>query len=223
MTISLRRRALAACTASVLSLGLGACAINVGGQGDSSAGSTDQATEAAQAAEASQTDEAEASPEDQASAEPAEQTPSAKASTDQEGRERASAEATSSSGGKGPKPAADRPGASATITDDDWLSVLDGVDRTVRANSAMTMSKDYDYVRIEGDVQTLTISGTSARVVVDYVDTLVIEGDYAEVYVYDVKRVVMRGTSAEVVWAGETPTVEDFGDYNETRLQGTED
>ena len=42
------------------------------------------------------------------------------------------------------------------------------------------------------------------------------------VYVKDVDRVVIKGTNAEVVWAGNSPKVEDFGHNAETRQQGSE-
>ena len=79
-----------------------------------------------------------------------------------------------------------------------------------------------DSVRIEGDVENLTISGDNVTVFVDYVALLTITGTNADVYVKDVDRVVIKGTNADVVWAGNTPTVEDFGRNTGTRQQGSE-
>lgn len=95
------------------------------------------------------------------------------------------------------------------------------MDKTVRSTGAVLLDKEYDDVRIDGDVATLTITADSVEVVADYIDTLVIKGAYVDVYVRDVNRVIIHGDSNEVIWAGNTPIVEDFGSYNDTGLQGT--
>jgi len=67
----------------------------------------------------------------------------------------------------------------------------------------MLLDKSGDDIRIEGEVNLLTISGNNVTV-----------------YVKDVDRVVIKGTNAEVVWAGNSPKVEDFGHNTETHQQG---
>lgn len=114
-----------------------------------------------------------------------------------------------------------RPGAQATITDSDWLSDLEKVDRNIAAAPSMLLDMANDDVRIEGDVENLTVSADNVTVFVDYVGLLTVTGTNAEVYVKDIDHVVVRGTGAEVVWAGSTPRVEDFGRNTETRRQGT--
>ena len=114
----------------------------------------------------------------------------------------------------------DRPGAQVTITDSEWLSDLESVDRTISATPTMLLDKGNDDVRIEGDVESLSVSASNARVFVDYVGLLTISGGNVTVYVKDVDRVVIKGTNVEVVWAGNTPKVEDFGHNTETRQQG---
>jgi hypothetical protein avisC_04561 len=107
-----------------------------------------------------------------------------------------------------------------TITDSEWLSDLESVDRTISATPTMLLDKGNDDVRIEGDVESLSVSASNARVFVDYVGLLTISGGNVTVYVKDVDRVVIKGTNVEVVWAGNTPKVEDFGHNTETRQQG---
>ena len=117
----------------------------------------------------------------------------------------------------------DRPGARASITDSDWLSDLEFVDRTVSANPSMLLDKSNDDVRIEGDVDSLSVTASNTKVFVDYVGLMTVSGSNVTVYVKDVDRVVIKGSGAEVVWAGNTPKVEDFGTNTETRLQGNGD
>ena len=97
------------------------------------------------------------------------------------------------------------------------------MDRTVSANPSMLLDKSNDDVRIEGDVDSLSVTASNTKVFVDYVGLLTISGSNVTVYVKDVDRVVIKGSGAEVVWAGNTPKVEDFGTNTETRLQGSGD
>jgi len=123
----------------------------------------------------------------------------------------------------GAQPASgERPGARATITDSDWLSDLEFVEQTVSASPTMLLNKSGDDVRIEGEVNSLSVAANNTKVFADYVGLLTISGNNVTVYVKDVDRVVIKGTNAEVVWAGNSPKVEDFGRNTETRQQGSE-
>ena len=216
-TRPLRPRRAAAVVLVALSLtGISACSISVGG------GSPDQGTAAA----ASQEDSA-----------PEQSTAASQATTATNDSQAPRSETTAPSAQEQVSPAAsgssapeasaqpasgDRPGARATLTDSDWLSDLESVDRTVSANPSMLLDKSNDDVRIEGDVDSLSVTASNTKVFVDYVGLLTISGNNVTVYVKDVDRVVIKGTNAEVVWAGNSPTVEDFGHNTETRQQGSE-
>ena len=216
-TRPLRPRRTAAVILVALSLtGISACSISVGG------GSTDQGTAAAAGQEGSPSEQP-ASSSPSTTATTASQAPRSQAATPSNQEQTSPAAVGSSAPEAGAQPASgERPGARATITDSDWLSDLDSVDRTVSATPAMLLDKGNDRVRIEGDVENLTISGDNVTVFVDYVALLTITGTNADVYVKDVDRVVIKGTNADVVWAGNTPTVEDFGRNTGTRQQGSE-
>ena len=214
-TRPLRPRRAAAVILVALSLtGISACSISVGG------GSTDQGTAAAAGQEGSPSEQP-ASSSPPTTATTASQAPRSQANAPSIQEQTSPAAVGSSAPEAGAQPASgERPGARATITDSDWLSDLDSVDRTVSATPAMLLDKGNDRVRIEGDVENLTISGDNVTVFVDYVALLTITGTNADVYVKDVDRVVIKGTNADVVWAGNPPTVEDFGRNTETRQQG---
>ena len=214
-TRPLRPRCAAAVILVALSLtGISACSISVGG------GSTDQGTAAAAGQEGSPSEQPAASS-PSTTATTASQAPRSQAAAPSTQEQTSPAAVGSSAPEAGAQPASgERPGARATITDSDWLSDLDSVDRTVSATPAMLLDKGNDRVRIEGDVENLTISGDNVTVFVDYVALLTITGTNADVYVKDVDRVVIKGTNADVVWAGNTPTVEDFGHNTETHQQG---
>ena len=216
-TRPLRPRRAAAVILVALSLtGISACSISVGG------GSTDQGTAAAAGQEGSPSEQPVASL-PSTTATTASQAPRSQAAAPSTQEQASPAAVGSSAPEAGAQPASgERPGARATITDSDWLSDLDSVDRTVSATPAMLLDKGNDRVRIEGDVENLTISGDNVTVFVDYVALLTITGTNADVYVKDVDRVVIKGTNADVVWAGNTPTVEDFGRNTGTRQQGSE-
>ena len=216
-TRPLRPRRAAAVVLVALSLtGISACSISVGG------GPTDQGTAAAAGQEDSAPERSAASSPSTA-ATTASQAPRSQTAAPSTPEQASPAAVGSSAPEAGAQPASDeRPGARATITDSDWLSDLDSVDRTVSATPAMLLDKGNDRVRIEGDVENLTISGDNVTVFVDYVALLTITGTNADVYVKDVDRVVIKGTNADVVWAGNTPTVEDFGRNTGTRQQGSE-
>ncbi|WP_309323029.1 DUF3060 domain-containing protein [Actinomyces stomatis] len=226
-THPLRPRRTAAVILVALSLaGISACSISVGG------GSSDQETAAAagqeesapkQSAAASQattaTTDSQATTATTDSQAPRSETaaPSAQEQTSPTtvGSSAPAASAQPASG--------DRPGARATLTDSDWLSDLEFVDRTVSANPSMLLDKSNDDVRVEGDVDSLSVTASNTKVFVDYVGLLTVSGSNVTVYVKDVDRVVIKGSGAEVVWAGNTPKVEDFGTNTETRLQGSGD
>ncbi|MFC2473127.1 MAG: DUF3060 domain-containing protein [Actinomyces sp.] len=110
--------------------------------------------------------------------------------------------------------------ARATITDGDWLSDLEFVEKTVSASPTMLLDKSGDDIRIEGEVNSLSVTANNTKVFADYVSLLTISGNNVTVYVKDVDRVVIKGTNAEVVWAGNSPKVEDFGHNTETHQQG---
>ena len=216
-TRPLRPRRAAAVFLVALSLtGISACSISVGG------GSTDQETAAA------------VSQEDSASKQPAASSPSTTATTaSQVPRSQAAAPSTqeqaspaavgSSAPEAGAQPASgERPGARATITDSDWLSDLEFVEQTISASPAMLLDKSGDDVRIEGEVHSLSVTANNTKVFADYVGLLTVSGNNVTVYVKDVDRVVIKGTNVEVVWAGNSPKLEDFGRNTETRQQGSE-
>ena len=203
-TRPLNPRRTAAVILMTLSLaGVSACSVSIGGADQGAA------TTAAQEPSSPEKPAATSQPQTQAPA----------PSTQEQSTPAASAGA--SVPGTGAQPATgDRPGAQATITDSEWLSDLESVDRTISATPTMLLDKGNDDVRIEGDVESLSVSASNARVFVDYVGLLTISGGNVTVYVKDVDRVVIKGTNVEVVWAGNTPKVEDFGHNTETRQQG---
>ena len=214
-TRPLRPRRAAAVILVALSLtGISACSISVGG------GPTDQGTAAAAGQEGSPSEQP-ASSSPPTTVTTASQAPRSQANAPSNQEQTSPAAVGSSAPEAGAQPASgERPGARATITDSEWLSDLESVDRTISATPTMLLDKGNDDVRIEGDVESLSVSASNARVFVDYVGLLTISGGNVTVYVKDVDRVVIKGTNVEVVWAGNTPKVEDFGHNTETRQQG---
>ena len=209
------RRAAAVVLVALSLTGVSACSVSIGG------GSTDQG--AATASQESASEQPAAASQPAATATKDSQTPRSEA-TAPSTQEQAAPAASTGAGApeaSAPPAAGGRPGAQATITDSDWLSDLESVDRTISATPSMLLDKGNDRVRIEGDVENLTISGDNVTVFVDYAGLLTITGTNADVYVKDVDRVVIKGTNADVVWAGNTPKVEDFGRNTETRQQGS--
>ena len=217
-TRPLRPRRAAAVILVALSLtGISACSISVGG------GSSDQETAAAAGQE-------ESAPKQSAAASQAttattdSQAPRSETAAPSAQEQTSPTTVGSSAPAASAQPASgDRPGARASITDSDWLSDLESVDRTVSANPSMLLDKSNDDVRVEGDVDSLSVTASNTKVFVDYVGLLTISGSNVTVYVKDVDRVVIKGSGAEVVWAGNTPKVEDFGTNTETRRQGSGD
>ena len=215
------RRAAAVVLVTLSLTGVGACSVSIGG------GSSDQETAAAAGQESSAPEQSAAATQtttatNESQAPRLETTaPSAQESA----QEQVSPAASGSSAPEASaQPASgDRPGARAALTDSDWLSDLESVDRTVSANPSMLLDKSNDDVRIEGDVDSLSVAASNTKVFVDYVGLLTISGSNVTVYVKDVDRVVIKGSGAEVVWAGNTPKVEDFGTNTETRRQGSGD
>ena len=222
-THPLRPRRTAAVILVALSLtGISACSISVGG------GSSDQETAAAAGQEESAPKQSAAA--SQATTATTDSQAPRSETTAPSAQEQTSPTAVGSSAPAASAPVAsaqpasgDRPGARATLTDSDWLSDLEFVDRTVSANPSMLLDKSNDDVRIEGDVDSLSVTASNTKVFVDYVGLLTVSGNNVTVYVKDVDRVVIKGSGAEVVWAGNTPKVEDFGTNTETRLQGNGD
>ena len=217
-THPLRPRRTAAVILVALSLtGISACSISVGG------GSSDQETAAAAGQEESAPKQSAAA--SQATTATTDSQAPRSETTAPSAQEQTSPTAVGSSAPvASAQPASgDRPGARASITDSDWLSDLESVDRTVSANPSMLLDKSNDDVRVEGDVDSLSVAASNTKVFVDYVGLLTVSGSNVTVYVKDVDRVVIKGSGAEVVWAGNTPKVEDFGTNTETRLQGSGD
>ena len=222
-THPLRPRRTAAVILMALSLtGISACSISVGG------GSSDQETAAAAGQEESAPKQSAAA--SQATTATTDSQAPRSETTAPSAQEQTSPTAVGSSAPVASAPVAsaqpasgDRPGARASITDSDWLSDLEFVDRTVSANPSMLLDKSNDDVRVEGDVDRLSVTASNTKVFVDYVGLLTVSGSNVTVYVKDVDRVVIKGSGAEVVWAGNTPKVEDFGTNTETRLQGNGD
>ena len=205
MSLTTRTLRLGAIALTAMSLaGVSACSISLGGSQP----------------EAAATQEASPSPEAPTTAPETTQAP---APTSEPASEPASDQATaqasqpvvagSSSG--------ERPGADVTITDEDWLTTQEYVDKTISAGTGTVLiSENNGYIQIDGDVTTLTITGANNDVFVDYADTVVIEGGNTTVYVRDVRTVVFHGANGEVVWAGDTPVINDFGSNTTTRRQG---
>ena len=216
-TRHLRPRRAAAVILVALSLtGISACSISVGG------GSTDQGSAAAAGQEGSPSEQpASSSPPTTVTTAP--QAPRSQANAPSNQEQTSPAAVGSSAPEAGAQPASgERPGARATITDSDWLSDLEFVEQTISASPAMLLNMSGDDVRIEGEVNSLSVTANNTKVFADYVGLLTISGNNVTVYVKDVDRVVIKGTNAEVVWAGNSPTVEDFGHNTETRQQGSE-
>ena len=211
------RRAAAVVLVTLSLTGVGACSVSIGG------GSSDQETAAAAGQEDSAPEQSAAA--SQATTAANESQAPRSETTAPSAQEQVSPAASGSSAPEASaQPASgDRPGARATLTDSDWLSDLESVDRTVSANPSMLLDKSNDDVRIEGDVDSLSVAASNTKVFVDYVGLLTISGSNVTVYVKDVDRVVIKGSGAEVVWAGNTPKVEDFGTNTETRRQGSGD
>lgn len=203
MSLTTRTLRLGAVALTAISLaGVSACSISLGGS----------EPEAATTREASPSPETPTAPE----------TTRAPAPTSEPATDSTTAQA-SQPVAAGPS-SGERPGANATITDDDWLLLLDRVDKTISAGSGTVLiSENNGYIKIDGDVTTLTITGSNNDVVVDYADTVVIEGGNTTVYVRDVNKVVFHGANGEVVWAGNTPVINDFGTNTETRRQDQDD
>lgn len=214
-TRPLRPRRAAAVILVALSLtGISACSISVGG------GSTDQGTAAAVGQEGSPSEQPAASS-PSTTATTASQAPRSQAAAPSTQEQTSPAAVGSSTPEAGAQPASgERPGARATITDGDWLSDLEFVEKTVSASPTMLLDESGEDVRIEGEVNSLSVTANNTKIFADYVGLLTISGNNVTVYVKDVDRVVIKGTNAEVVWAGNSPTVEDFGHNTETHQQG---
>ena len=208
------RRAAAVVLVTLSLTGVGACSVSIGG------GSSDQETAAAAGQESSAPEQSAAASQATTAANES-QAPRSETAAPSAQEQTSPTTVGSSAPAASAQPASgDRPGARATLTDSDWLSDLESVDRTISATPTMLLDKGNDDVRIEGDVESLSVSASNARVFVDYVGLLTISGGNVTVYVKDVDRVVIKGTNVEVVWAGNTPKVEDFGHNTETRQQG---
>ena len=214
-TRPLRPRRAAAVVLVALSLtGISACSISVGG------GPTDQGTAAAAGQERSAPEQS-AAPSPSTTATTASQASRSQTTAPSTPEQASPAAAGSSAPEAGARPASgERPGARATITDGDWLSDLEFVEKTVSASPTMLLDKSGDDIRIEGEVNSLSVTANNTKVFADYVGLLTISGNNVTVYVKDVDRVVIKGTNAEVVWAGNSPKVEDFGHNTETHQQG---
>ena len=210
------RRAAAVVLVTLSLTGVGACSVSIGG------GSSDQETAAAAGQEGSPSEQPVASS-PSTTAMTASQAPRSQAAAPSTQEQASPAAVGSSAPEAGAQPASgERPGARATITDSDWLSDLEFVEQTVSASPTMLLNKSGDDVRIEGEVNSLSVTANNTKVFADYVGLLTISGNNVTVYVKDVDRVVIKGTNAEVVWAGNSPKVEDFGRNTETRQQGSE-
>lgn len=211
------RRAAAVVLVTLSLTGVGACSVSIGG------GSSDQETAAAAGQEDSAPEQSAAASQATTAANESQAPRSETAAPSAQEQVSPAASGSSAPEASAQPASGDRPGARATLTDSDWLSDLESVDRTVSANPSMLLDKSNDDVRIEGDVDSLSVTASNTKVFVDYVGLLTISGSNVTVYVKDVDRVVIKGSGAEVVWAGNTPKVEDFGTNTETRLQGSGD
>jgi len=119
----------------------------------------------------------------------------------------------------------ERPGAGATITSDDWFSADQRSTRKTMTpvNGQVVVDRSYDTIHIEGDVTNLTINGSGVTVLVDYAENVVInDGSSNHVYVRDTKNVTVTSSYNTVLWAGNTPQIQDLGNGNTIKNQ-TED
>jgi len=87
----------------------------------------------------------------------------------------------------------------------------------------VVVDRSYDTIHIEGDVTNLTINGSGVTVLVDYAENVVInDGSSNHVYVRDTKNVTVTSSYNTVLWAGNTPQIQDLGNGNTIKNQ-TED
>ena len=155
-TRPLNPRRTAAVILMTLSLaGVSACSVSIGGADQGAA------TTAAQEPSSPEKPAATSQPPTATEGSQTPQTQAPAPSTQEQSTPAASAGA--SVPGTGAQPATgDRPGAQATITDSEWLSDLESVDRTISATPTMLLDKGNDDVRIEGDVESLSVSASNA-------------------------------------------------------------
>ena len=113
-----------------------------------------------------------------------------------------------------------RPGASATITNEEWVRAQQsGGKKTMTPdNGQVVVDRSYATIVIEGDVTNLTVSGEGVTVIVDYAQNIIVNSN-ANVYVRDTKSVTVTSSYSTVLWAGSTPQIKDLGDGNTIKNQ----
>ena len=117
-----------------------------------------------------------------------------------------------------------RPGASATITNEEWVRAQQsGGKKTMTPdNGQVVVDRSFATVVIEGDVTNLTVSGDGVTVIVDYAQNVIVNSN-ADVYVRDTKSVTVSSNFSTVLWAGDTPQIKDLGDGNTIKNQAEDD
>ena len=71
-------------------------------------------------------------------------------------------------------------------------------------------------LNLVGDLDTLMIQGSDARVAAENVDTLTIQGGGVTVYARDIDHLNIMGSDVTVHWLGDDPTIQDLGVNNTT-------
>ena len=210
-TRSSRRLVAALACALALSTGLGACSITLDRAGGGSTDSTDSPSASSESAGSS------------SSATPTNGSASQDPSPSSSPTVLPPLVGDGATGTASPDP--ERPGAGATITSDDWFSADQRSTRKTMTpvNGQVVVDRSYDTIHIEGDVTNLTINGSGVTVLVDYAENVVInDGSSNHVYVRDTKNVTVTSSYNTVLWAGNTPQIQDLGNGNTIKNQ-TED
>lgn len=213
------RRLVALACALVLSAGLGACSITLdrAGGGSGSSGGAAEAPSDSGASSGAPTSAASAS-----------QTPTTRRIDDSPSVPVPSTTPSPSGSPTAlpPLPSADpsRPGAGVTITNDDWVTAQQDKNMTMTpSNGQVVVDRSFKNIVIEGDVTDLTVNSDHVDVVVDYAQNVIVNGTGVHVYVRDTGSVTVTGRFNTVLWAGNTPQIQDLGDYNTIKNQAEED
>ena len=109
----------------------------------------------------------------------------------------------------------DQDGDDAPITDATWKDIVNTGQRT-EVSGTHTVQSFGSTLNLVGDLDTLTIQGSDARVAAENVDTLTIQGGGVTVYARDIDHLNIMGSDVTVHWLGDDPTIQDLGVNNTT-------